>query len=582
MKRLHMIGIVVTGLMLIPTLAPLTPSSAFNQSQESISGVKLRAIRGMGTEVQVFKHGRTRCRDATPEEALVLMQRDPDLQVHEITPAGHNMLNDSKGGLRITLRATSQLESFSLAKEAFLKAAAVWESIIQTPISVVVDVDFGLTHFGKPFDPDTLGLTHYQVIGDDAYYPTVRSKLISGASSAEEDTLYSLLPTSSVPTDLGNTLGVYAPSAVFRALGMIGPIADPAREEEELGPPPTIGFNSAFEYDFDPSDGIDLDKFNFVSLAEHEIGHLLGFFSVTGLREVFPDDTPVALSVWDLCRFRPGINLESFGSSPRILSSGGEQVFFAGRAEVPLSTGRPDHTGGDLQQPSHWKDDLQTGLYIGVMDPTLDLGGPNPITHDDLDALDAMGYQVARDFESVPVILDLAASLDGDDLSLTGTAADPNGDIVQAQVKLLDGSGLEVAETFPFVVDLGTSPEVSFWIAISGLSDFPTGVQAMLTLIDRDGNTSTPFVAGFDQSDVGGPSLNSVILNGKKLKVKGKGLDGSIALEINGVIVATGINENAKRVIVKGSPFSLNLRSGPNRIRARKDGLWSNIYILDL
>ena len=37
------------------------------------------------------------------------------------------------------------------AKAAFTAAAAKWEALIQNPITVVIDVDFGTTHFGEPF-----------------------------------------------------------------------------------------------------------------------------------------------------------------------------------------------------------------------------------------------------------------------------------------------------------------------------------------------------------------------------------------------------------------------------------------------
>ena len=61
----------------------------------------------------------------------------------------------------------------------------------------------------------------------------------------------------------------------------------------------------------------------------------------------------------------------------------------------------------------------------------------------------------------------------------------------------------------------------------------------------------------------------------------GQDLDGNIALEINGVIVAEGANEAARKLVVKGRPASLNMLTGPNRVRVRRGGLWSNIYIFN-
>jgi hypothetical protein len=558
-----------------------TASKSYVDTQDHKSDSGLVAMSEAGVEVQELKDGKVICRPATGDEALTLLRRDPRLELHTIALPSSEEFSPQSDGLKLTLRATPQLEQFPEAKQAFLKAASVWASILQNPISVVVDVDFGPTDFGDPFLPGILGDTNFQNIGSESLYPTVRSKLISGASSAEELALYNLLPTSSVPTDIGSAFGVFGPATLFRALGIIDPVADPDGDRPTLGPPPAIGFNSAFEYDFDQSDGIDPDKIDFTALAEHEIGHLLGFFSMVGIHEQFPD-SPIGVSVWDLFRFRPGATIGGFSSTPRVLSSGGVHVFFAGHPELQLSTGRGDQTGGDHEQSHHWKANEFTGRYIGVMDPTLDFGEHGPITDNDLEALDMMGYRVLREDRTVPVIESLAAGLDGDVLTLTGTAADSDGDIAQAQVKLLNGGGLTVAQTSPFAVNLGSTPEVSFRLTVTNLSKFPTAVQALLLLTDRGGHTSHPSITSFNQSVPGGPFLNSVVHNGKKLVIKGKGLGGAIEVEINGVIVAQGANASSKKIALKGSTASLNLSSGPNRVRVRNGLLFSNIFIVEI
>jgi uncharacterized protein (TIGR03437 family) len=183
-----------------------------------------------------------------------------------------------------------------------------------------------------------------------------------------------------------------APSALFRALGFINPVADPS-SEPQFQDPPSIGFNSAFDFDFDPSDGIDSNKIDFDSSAVHEIGHVLGFTSNVGVREE-NTSAPVSVTFWDLYRFRPGMSLSTFGTTQRILSSGGDQIFFDGGGELALSTGRPDGKGGDGNQASHWKADELTGKYIGIMDPSIGLGKRNLLTDNDLRVLDVIGYQL--------------------------------------------------------------------------------------------------------------------------------------------------------------------------------------------
>jgi hypothetical protein len=284
------------------------------------------------------------------------------------------------------------LEGYPAAKAAFINAAVTWESLIQTPITVIIDVDFGPTRFGVPFPAGVLGSTDSQDIGSNTAYPDVRSQLIESAPSTEAASLFNLLPPARVPTDLGSTATVYAPSAVFRSLGLIASDADPDTETAQLGPPPSTGFNSAFSYDFDPSDGIDPNSLDFDAVAIHEMGHTLGFSSLVGEREL-DRTSPVAVSVWDLFRFRPGTTVDTFSTARRVLSSGRVQTYFFGAEELSLSTGRPDGSGGDGNQASHWKDDALTGVYVGIMDPTLALGKRETITANDLEALSSFGYQ---------------------------------------------------------------------------------------------------------------------------------------------------------------------------------------------
>lgn len=331
------------------------------------------------------------CREATLEEARALTERDQNAPLREI--AAPDSVSVQQTGLKIMLRGTSQLKGFPQAEAAFMRAAARWEALISTPITIIIDVDFGPRIFGEKFDEDTLGGTFSQVLKSDDIYPAVRSSLVAGASSLPESTLYATLPTGTVPTDLGSTQGVAAPSAVFRALGLIEPVADPEGEEEDFGDPPAIGFNSNFDFDFDPANGIDTNKIDFDATAVHEIGHALGFISLVGEREL-DSSFSVTLSVLDLFRFRPGIGAGTFQTAPRILSSGGDQRFFAGASNVSFSTGRPDNTGGDGEQASHWKDASFIGQYLGIMDPTAEFGERQVITDNDVAAVDAMGYRI--------------------------------------------------------------------------------------------------------------------------------------------------------------------------------------------
>jgi hypothetical protein len=285
----------------------------------------------------------------------------------------------TESGLTIILRGTAQLERYPDAKAAFIRAADAWELAISTSRTLYIDVDFGPTDFGSPFDDGVLGETD-----PDLYvgtYSSLRATLIDRFPSDSE---IHALPATALPTDLGLTTSIVVPSAVFRVLDLL----PPASQSDSA---PAIGFNSAFDWDFDPYDGVGAHQVDFGSTATHEIGHALGFTSQVGSTELFPYPAPTA-SVWDFNRFRPGA--VSFGSTNRVLSSGGQQVYESKGSNAPLSTGRLDGTGGDGNQASHWEADEILRAYVGIMDPTLADGERDYITGWDLYALYRMGYGI--------------------------------------------------------------------------------------------------------------------------------------------------------------------------------------------
>ncbi|QQS48409.1 MAG: NF038122 family metalloprotease [Acidobacteriota bacterium] len=367
-------------------------SQTDNGMQDEISKLQRESTPIVGGSVLEIRDGKTICRAASRQEAQEMM-RDPGRQLRVISDQGSSLQEQPRTGLKIILRGTPQLEQFPEAKAAFLLAARQWERLIQNRITVVIDVDFGPTAFGDPFRENQYGVTDFQRVFHPNAYPVIRASLIASAGSPREAALYNSLPADQLPTDLGAATGMVYHIAPMRALGLFPPVADPDGEMESLGMPPSIGFNSAIEFDFDPSDGIKPTRLDFNAAVMHEIGHALGFFSGVGLNELYPE-YPLLPEMLDIFRFRPGVTTATFPTAPRILSSGGDHVYFGGGSELPFSTGRDDHTGGDGQQAGHWKDHLLAGRLIGIMNPNFSEGLQYEIAASDLEAFERIGYRM--------------------------------------------------------------------------------------------------------------------------------------------------------------------------------------------
>lgn len=343
------------------------------------------------------------------------------------------------GGLTLILRGTAQMNAFPAAIAAFRRAASTWESYLTNPITITVDVDFGPTRFGQPYPNDRI-LGSADSADLRKSYPSVATALQASATRAFEANLYAGLPFGQVPTDRGTVVSVLAPQAALRAIDLLPPSPSPTDAS------PSIGFNSNFSWDFDRSDGIAAQQFDFESIASHELGHVLGFVSTVGETELSPS-LPQEVSVLDLFRVRPGASLATFASELRIQSSGGEQVLFNALGYEPaLSTGRPDHTGGDGNQASHWKDDRQTRLYLGAMDPSLGSREIAYATVNDLIAFDILGYRVVYP----------AAPSDPTDLTAMATSA------TQIQLTWRDNSSNESEFRLESLIN-------GLWIELGGI-----------------------------------------------------------------------------------------------------------------
>lgn len=562
---------------------PLHKSSARVAGPASPTEPTIMAAPGMLQSCLLYQNaGGLGCRDASREEAMRVAAPRDGRGLRVISSPQINQTN----GLKIVLRATAQLENNPAAKAAFLRAAAMWESVIQSPITVVIDVDFGPTFFGQSFPDGTVGITNPQLLFAEPIYLALHGRLLDLANTQKKNDLYSNLPEVIVKTDKGETQAIVAPSAMFRVWGFIDYNADPDHESGSWGPAPAIGLDSRVAYDFDPSDGIDPDKADFDAIACHELGHVLGFISYVGQLELNPDG-PLALSIWDLFRVGENANLDGFSTATRILSSGGAQYFYGGGdSSYALSTGRPDGTGGDERQASHWHDDAIAGdMRIGVLDPTLPVGRRETITLKDLEALDAFGYRVKPIGNTQPSLKTLAGDLNGGVLTLSGTLNDVDGDVVKAQLEMMDAKGRVLGQTAPFAVDFGIPAAQYFTFNVQQMGSAPAVTQVSVTLIDTNGNKSKAMVTDFSGGDAGGPKLTTANYKKELFSLKGKKFGDQPQVEVNGIILTppSGVNnQSSRKISISGQAADLHLQSGPNRIRIISNGLRSNLLVIDM
>ena len=362
----------------------------------------------------VLPDGSLGCDTATESQAEALRAADRDGGEVRLTPLP-SLNRAGVSPFTIIIRATDQLLARPTALLAFRRAAARWERIIQNPVTTVIDLDYGPNRFNSgPFPTNVIASANsaQQFASGTAGPAEIRAALIANQSDAPSLALLNAIPVptpSTISGEAGTTpLGRGIGGLIsLQVLGFRPAVLDPDPTVNPFGTIPNIGFNSAFNYDFNPNDGISPGQTDFEAVTAHEIGHTLGFTSTIGSATVAsPIFTP-----WDLFRVRPDAVVpgESYTDgvgwevTPRVItpgpvSSDGVQVMFTGDAEYETSTATGSRTGGDGQQASHWRDDALRppgpNRKIGIMDPTIGAGEQIEISPADIRALDLFGYIV--------------------------------------------------------------------------------------------------------------------------------------------------------------------------------------------
>jgi hypothetical protein len=251
--------------------------------------------------------------------------------------------------------------------------------------------------------------------------------------------------------------------------------------------------------------------------------------------------------------------------------------------EVPLSTGITSG-GGDGLSTWHWKADELLGRYIGIMEPTIDNGQQHVMTAYDLLALKMMGYKLKSGIEIAPELGEISGRIQDDALIITGLAVNVENDTIEAQVKVLDGSGAVLGEYPLASFNPGEISIAEVALQFAGINQWRGATHASLTLLDGLGNRGAAMTTGILKGDSAGPNLVNLSFDGSVLRFNGKRMSGQLSLEVNGVSVPIpGVTlKGAKKAQVAATAAELQLSSGPNRVRVISNGLRSNALILDL
>ena len=428
-----------SALVLVALAASPQPSA---QGAGVDAGLSARHLGGVHV-VKAGPDGGVVCDLATETElATALAVEQMPVRLTVVPPVAQARAPVSN--FRIVLRATDQLLERPEALQAFRRAAARWERVIQSELTVVIDVDYGPERFGSgEYDPGVIASANSSLqffSGTGGPAEVVAQLKGRNQGNAQLQALYNAIPVPTPSTapdgtggqNLGRAIGGLIP---LQALGVRAAFTDADPDVNPFGTVPNIGFNSAFNYDFDPNDGIGAGQTDFEAVVAHEIGHALAFTSAIGFTVSPPYFTP-----WDLFRVRPeavtpgepltdGVGWET---ALRVVTPGPAntqvlavedgrtyfapvQVTFDGNNEYETSTATGSRSGGDGQQASHWRDDalrppsLGAARKIGIMDPTIGAGERIDLSEADIRLLQLTGFEVTF----APVTATVALTVDG-------------------------------------------------------------------------------------------------------------------------------------------------------------------------
>lgn len=288
------------------------------------------------------------------------------------------------------------------ADAGFQAAANYWQSVFIDPVTVNITAGFAALR------TNVLGQAGSSIYNTN--FAAVKTALGADSTSADDATMVAGLPGGSSyskyinwTTDSPNGYNSATPyvrsgiatmmltTANAKAIGLVA--ANDAAEDAR------ITFSTLFNFDFDQSDGIGAGLFDFVGIAIHELGHAMGFISGVDYLDYY-DGTAANFDPYaTLLDFTRCSGASQAAGADMDWRAGRDAKDFAIDGSCTALVSNAWSTGvylGDGRQASHWKDNLQTGISIGIMDPTAAYPGYlNVVSARDIQALDVIGWTQA-------------------------------------------------------------------------------------------------------------------------------------------------------------------------------------------
>jgi hypothetical protein len=316
----------------------------------------------------------------------------------------------------LTFNFTSDNTLSSDVVGGFTQAGDRWSAVFNDPVTVNIKIDF------KNLGTNSVGAGILGVADSSRFvteYTNVYNALNSDAKSADDSTAVASLrsspgfdllinqtknnpttpPNSATPyldkyfgtapniqNDFNNTY-INLSTANAKALNIFNPALNLI--PTDLVSDGFISFSNTYIWDFNPNDGIDTNAFDFVGVAAHEIGHILGFTSGVDVldfnKTAFNDYEYLNVNTLDLFRYSAQSKQDN---AIDWTADARDKYFSIDGGNTPLALLSTGLELGDRKQASHWKD----GLGLGIMGPTFSEGDLRQITALDLQAFDVIGW----------------------------------------------------------------------------------------------------------------------------------------------------------------------------------------------